>query len=327
MDIESLRGEYEKRADKYEHLKDEVIFILNNELQRQKIPVHQITARVKPFDSFVDKARRQECNAPFDEILDLCGVRVICLFLTDLRRISEIIEEKFFIHTIDNKVYSKPEEVFGYMSVHYIGLLPTSFAGPRYDNLKGLKFEIQLRTIAMHAWATISHYLDYKTPAAVPSSLRKDFNALSALFYVADTHFELFFRSSQEAKEGAKEMAKNLLEIGKEEINLDTLTAYLRMRYPDRGHADSESTSELAEELYIAGYSRIEQLEAALQRSKRAFEDFEKKEFLSHGERAYDAALVRLSLAIADDNFCKVHKVHYPAKAREVFEKYRHLLS
>jgi ppGpp synthetase/RelA/SpoT-type nucleotidyltranferase len=73
-------------------------------------------------------------------------------------------------------------------------MLPDNYTGPRYEDLKGLKAEIQIRTIAMDAWSNVSHYLEYKTPEAAPSSLRKDFYALSALFYLADTHFELFFQ-------------------------------------------------------------------------------------------------------------------------------------
>jgi len=57
----------------------------------------------------------------------------------------------------------------------------------------------------MDAWATVSHYLDYKTDADVPLGLRKDFQALSGLFYLADTHFEMFYgatgRSQQETKD------------------------------------------------------------------------------------------------------------------------------
>ncbi len=324
MDIEALHREYEQRSERYERLKDEITYTLEQKLKSQQIPIHEITGRVKPFDSFIDKARRQESDAPFETILDICGVRVICLFLSDLQRIGEIVESRFAIHIKDDKIYTKAEEAFGYLSIHYVGSLLPSFSGPRYDDLKELKFEIQLRTIAMHAWATVSHYLDYKSPLAVPSDLRKDFNALSALFYVADTHFELFFRSSQQAREAAEEKAESMPEIGKEEINLDTLAAYLVKKYPNRQHAGPKLVSGLVEKLQAAGYSRIEQLEVTLQGSETALEEFEKENWLAHGHRGSDVATVRVSLAIADQNFCKLD---YPAGVFEDLEKYRHLLS
>ena len=300
MNIESLRREYQQRGENYERLKDEVLYILGQELKSQQIPihVHEITGRVKPVDSFIDKARRQESDAPFETIFDICGVRIICLFLSDLQRIGEIVESKFAIHMKDDKIHTKPEEAFGYLSVHYVGSLPASFSGPRYDGLKELKFEIQLRTIAMHSWATISHYLDYKSPLAIPSPLRKDFNAISALFYIADTHFELFFRSSHEAREIAEEKAQRLPEFGEEEINLDTLAVYLHRKYPHREHGDSELLSELVEELQAAGYVRIEQLDAMLKSTEEAFEEAEKARppWGTPGARFTDVGVVRVSL-------------------------------
>ena len=332
MDIEALRREYEQRSERYERLKDEIIYTLEQELKSQQIPIHEITGRVKPFDSFIDKVRRQESDVPFETILDICGVRVICLFLSDLQRIGEIVESKFAIHIKDDKIYTKPEEAFGYLAVHYFGSLLASFSGPRYDDLKELKFEIQLRTIAMHAWATISHYLDYKSPHAIPSSLRKDFNALSALFYVADTHFEVFFRSSQQAKELAEEKAKRLPEIRKEEINLNTLSAYLVKKYPDRGHSEPGSISELIEELQVAGYTQIEQLDVVLQRSARAFEAYEKAHLSRYMDmpivgRFVDVGVVRVSLSIADPSYLDSRKLKLPEEILKLYEEYRHLLS
>ena len=162
MDVKALRKEYEERYERLERLKDEVIYALAKELESQQVAIHEISGRVKTFDSFIEKARRKESDNPFETILDICGVRIICLFLSDLQRIGDIIEARYTIHEKDDKIYTKPD-AFGYLSVHYIGGLLTTVSGPRYDDLKELKFEIQLRTIAMHSWATISHYLDYKS--------------------------------------------------------------------------------------------------------------------------------------------------------------------
>lgn len=324
MDIKSLRSEYDQRAERCQRLKDEVKFILERELRLQQIPVHDISGRVKTFDSFMDKVRRQESSAPFDTILDICGIRVICLFLSDLQRIGEIIESHFLVHTKDDKIYTKPD-AFGYLSVHYSASLPATVSGPRYDDLKELKFEIQLRTIAMHAWATISRYLDYKSSSSIPSSLRKDFNALSALFYVADTHFEVFFRSSQQAKKDAEQKAKKLLEIAEEEINFDTLSAYLNKRYTHRKHGVPASISELIEELKSVGYTQIKQLDAALQRSEKAFQAYEKAHPPAVAERRFvDVGVVRSALSIADPKYLDFRKVE---QIRKEYEGFRHLLS
>jgi len=77
--------------------------------------------------------------------------------------------------------------------------LPNHFRGSRYDPIKSLKCEIQVRTASMHAWATVSHHLDYKQEADIPSELKDDFYALSGVFYIADSLFEQF----REARAGS----------------------------------------------------------------------------------------------------------------------------
>jgi ppGpp synthetase/RelA/SpoT-type nucleotidyltranferase len=79
-----------------------------------------------------------------------------------------------------------------YQSVHFVGRIHPSRSGPRYDSIKGQRFEIQVRTILMDAWANVSNYLDYKSDRSIPSELRRDFFALSGLFYVAEQHLEPF---------------------------------------------------------------------------------------------------------------------------------------
>lgn len=325
MDAEKLKAEFEGKKEKYLKLKDEVVFTLQKELSKEGIPFHEITGRVKEFGSFLNKIDRLDSKKPFEDIVDICGVRVICLFLGDLKRICNIIESHFKIKQKDDKVFSE-SDAFGYLSVHYVGIFPEAFTGPRYDELKGYQFEVQVRTIAMHAWATVSHYIDYKSPLAIPSDLRKDFNALSAMFYVADTHFEKFFRSSEEAKLVAEKKA-NTPQMEEEEINYNTLRAYLSLKYPNRSHVGkAEGLSELIEEMQMCGYKTIKQLDEALDRSEKAFETFEKdtKRKGDEDKRFWDLALVRISLTIVNEDYLK--KKLPEGGQREARKKYRRLI-
>jgi putative GTP pyrophosphokinase len=309
MEISELQEEYKKRINNYEKLETEIKFILEQKLSAAKIPYHQITSRLKEFDSFTKKAHSMETGKPFEDIEDICGIRIICLFLSDLQRIGEIIESNFNILKKDDKIYSQPD-AFGYLSVHYIGILPKIFSGPRYDDIHGLKFEIQLRTIAMHAWATISHYIDYKSPLAIPSHLRKDFNALSAMFYIADEHFEMFFKSSEEAKQLA-EGKTFTLKTEMVEINYNTLVAYLLDKYKGRKHSSKQTVSDLIEELQQSGYTTINQLDKILKKSKKAFEvcESEHPPGDSGSGKYQDVGVVRVSLHIADEKFLKMAKI------------------
>lgn len=302
MELKAIRNEYSKREHQYEQLKDEVLNILEKELKRHHIRLHLLEGRVKKIDSFIAKAKRISIDYPFDEIDDICGTRVICLFRSDIESIEKIICENFKIIYIDNKITTKPIQEFGYFSTHCVGMLPKQISGQRYDKIKNLRFEIQIRTIAMHAWATISHYIDYKSHYSTPAHLRKDFIALSALFHVADTNFELFFQSSKEARKQMEQRFSKVFE-NKEpfdiEINIDSLSVYLKKLYPDRKHCEEGDLSLLIDELIASGYRTILDLDVDLRRSEEALKKFEEQTPSSNS----DVGMIRSSLSIANENF------------------------
>jgi len=279
MGTEELRRRYEELLPKYGQLENEAKFILEKALQQKGIKIHSpIQSRIKDFDSFAEKAARKQCKEPFEEIDDVCGLRVICLFVSDLRRIGKAIKDSFAVVAEDNKIEGLDVSSFGYSAVHFVATMKESYRGPRYDDIAGLKFEVQVATIAMHAWASVSHYLDYKTEVDVPSELKRDFYALSGLFYVADTHFEMFFKAREQSREQVAEEFSKGKPAPDTEINLDTLTAYLKQRFPDREHADPPFVSELLGELALAKHASIADIEQAIDRGWEAFialEEFE----------------------------------------------------
>ncbi len=301
MTSQEVEREYNTRQDQYKRLKDEVIFILERALKDRNIHYDSIYGRVKDFASLQKKIERNETKEPFQEIHDICGIRVICLFPSHLKLIDGVIKENFEVKEIDNKISSKPAESFGYLSVHYKAILPKSCSGLRYDDLKEVKFEIQLRTIAAHAWCAISHHLDYKHPNAIPAPLQKQFHALSALFYLADDNFESLYKASVKARKEAEQ--KDLEQIGKEEINYDTLDAYLKKKFPDRQPAPPQHISLLSEELYRAGYRTIADLDKKLSGTEPAVNKVE-DEICGKGIRGFhNVGVARNALSIVDENY------------------------
>jgi hypothetical protein len=141
----------------------------------------------------------------------------------------------------------------------------SEFTGPRYNKIKGLKFEIQVRTLCMHAWAAISHYLDYKAEWDIPIHLRKGLNALSGLFYVADEQYEQLYNARQESRISAGEASP-----GPTSINLDTVAAFLSSKYPERKLGRIEQISTLVREMLEGGYSSIGEVDRDL-RATEAF--------------------------------------------------------
>jgi putative GTP pyrophosphokinase len=314
LDKSVLLAQYTSSRPLYERLQDEVEFILNEQLKYAKIPIHAIEHRIKHFDSIIKKAERDELADPVNQLNDILGFRIICLFLSDLDRILTLLGKNFKVIEVDDKRITKVENVFGYLSVHLIATLPRSHKGPRYDGLKLLRFEIQVRTISMHAWSIISHYLDYKTPNAVPSELKRDFNALSGLFYVADQHFEMFFKSSKTSHKKASAAVvsqKGILDV---EINFDTLSAYLKKEYPNREHSDAAIIGLLIEEMNKAGIKSISVLDEKLHLGADAFAAYEKKYppfgtqegKVKQGEKFADVGVIRITLQIVDEAFRKI---------------------
>ena len=158
----------------------------------------------------------------------------------------------------------------------------------------------------MHSWANISHFLDYKSELDIPSELKKDFYALSGLFYVADKHFELFFNQSNSRRENIERKFERVKDILFEEINLYTLQLYLKLRLPDREHCDLKELSALVEEIKATEYSLIQQIEDAFQIGWDAFLIYEKENppsTRSSNKKYADVGVVRGVLEIVDEKF------------------------
>ena len=322
MTPHEIEREYNTRSDQYKRLKEEVIFTLEQALKDRSIPYDAMYGRVKNLGSLKEKIDANDYKEPFKEIYDICGIRVICLFPSHMEQVDKIIFENFIVHEKDDKIQSNPSESFGYLSIHYKAVLSASCSGPRYDDLKPLKFEIQLRTIAAHAWCAISHHLDYKHPKAIPASLQKQFHALSALFYLADENFETLYKSSIEVKEKAQKI--DLKEIGKEEINFDTLDAYLKKKFPDRPVAHPQHMSLLSEELYRAGYRTISEVDKALFGTEEAVKKIEETIFGKGTKGFHNVGVVRNGLSVVDENFNSnlLNDLKEPGISRKKFQKY-----
>ena len=151
--------------------------------------MHSIPARIKDFDSCVSKVTDKEIVEPFVGIKDFVGLRVVCLFRSDLDRVEKVIDQAFEIVEREDKINNSEKDVFGYMAKHFIVKLRAK------EKANAMPFEIQVRTIAQDAWASVSHHLDYKTNS-IRDEFKRDFHALSGLFYVADTHF-LFIKKGK----------------------------------------------------------------------------------------------------------------------------------
>jgi putative GTP pyrophosphokinase len=302
FDEAAARDEFEQRRQQFFDLKDEAYFILDQQLRSTNIKVHSLTSRVKTVDSFIEKSVRKDLEDPFRDIEDVVGLRVVLLFLSDMPDTLKLIRQSFTVRSEENKVESSDVSNFEYMSIHFNVEIQESYRGPRYDTIKGMPFEIQVRTILMDAWANVSHYLDYKGQSSIPSELRRDFYALSGLFYVADRHFELFFERTLHSREKAEKSIDTEQPDLEQELNLDTMLAYLQRKFPDRKHVKGEDVADLVNELTEAGYTTLTEIDRKVSRGLPSFEEFERnseKGTIFHS----DLGTMRGALTLADRRY------------------------
>ncbi len=93
--------------------------MLAGALRQANIKIHSIPTRVKELSSFLDKVKRKELKEPFKEIHDIVGLRVICLFLSDIPRVGEVIRKSFNVLSEDDKIEGVEISSFGYLSFHF----------------------------------------------------------------------------------------------------------------------------------------------------------------------------------------------------------------
>lgn len=153
-----------------------------------------VQARAKTVVSFSNKIiMKDKYQNPLTDMTDLCGARVIVHFQSQVAKVCQFIKENFEIdeaNSLDLKSKLKVNE-FGYRSIHYI-VTPKkdSILGvPVHDKFKTLKAEVQVRTLAEHVWADISHDRIYKTELTIPEEWKREAARLAAILEDADSKF------------------------------------------------------------------------------------------------------------------------------------------
>ncbi|MHA1756320.1 MAG: GTP pyrophosphokinase [Promethearchaeota archaeon] len=243
---ENVKLEYDTLKPKLERLASACHDQLEKIFKDNEIEILDIPFRIKKFDSFWEKIQKKGYTSPFDEVTDLCGLRIICFYPSQIDIISEFIENEFFILEVDDKRKTLDYNQFGYLSKHYVIKLKQNWLEiPTLRDLGNIKIEIQIRTILMHAWADISHKLAYKKLHHIPKKFLRRLNQLIALFEIADERFD---NLKSERENYIRDVASDIEKIKIQELNLDSLQAILDFYFPERIR-DLNGTMELLEDL------------------------------------------------------------------------------
>lgn len=253
-DTIEIENKFNELLPLYERLGENIRDALKQFLNEHNIDYVDVEFRVKSFKSFYEKIQRKKYANPFSEIQDICGLRIINYYPSDLDKISTLIKSEFNVSESIDKQNELEEDRFGYRSYHFIATLKKDWLrAPNYRGLEDINFEIQARTILMHGWASINHKLLYKQESDIPPEFRRDLFRLSALIELADEQFE---RLREERKEYAKDTIKyekdgKLIIDKNQSLNVDSLQAILDYYFGDR--QKSENLSELIEDIKDCG--------------------------------------------------------------------------
>lgn len=255
----------------YERLAQEVAYIVEGLARKHRIEFAAVTYRAKELDSFCEKIVRKKYASPFNEVSDLSGVRIVYLYESDKEKIESLVEKSFKVVEKIDTVETRGAEQFGYGALHYLVNVGPSVRGPRYEELKKMTCEIQVRTVLQDAWAVIAHHLSYKQEADVPAELRRKLNALSGVIETADHQFDQV--RDERLKYAARlkrEIAADSREFLNGSLNLDSLAEYLAWKFPDRDRSSRNSIVELVEELRGLGCDTLRDVDSTIRRALRA---------------------------------------------------------
>ncbi len=206
----ALRVQYEAVRETYK------LFTRRNEallreLLEEGTDYHTIEARTKDLDSFevkVDSPEKEQKYKQVSDVTDLSGIRIICYLDADANRVCARLAEIFDVdtqHSIDKNEQLEADQ-FGYRSRHFVVSYNAARASlPENGAFKGMRTEIQVRTILQHAWAAIDWKLRYKNPREAPKELRRRVFRVSALLELADDEFSNLSNSVRELRQEYEE--------------------------------------------------------------------------------------------------------------------------
>lgn len=204
LDFDGEKGAFRDFYDKYHDnlngaLDSFKTLIESLLLSMPEVAISSVTGRIKDRDECISKFTRkyqialEGSKTPYsirEQITDLIGLRVVCLYEDDVERIKEAISEEFDVLDVTDKIaqVEGTEDSFGYKGLHLdLRLNQARMEMAEYRIFSDHPFELQIRTVVQDSWSIIDHKIKYKK--SIPNNLRRRINILAALFELSDREF------------------------------------------------------------------------------------------------------------------------------------------
>lgn len=275
IDKIQLGKDFENKKLSYKRLNQQVKEIIEKRLNKEPVDILVVCPRLKKFDRFYKKILEKNYQTDFfEKIEDVSGVRIVCKYYSELDLIGKCIAEEFNVVREEKKITALEINEFGYLSDHYIVKLRNETTKDTEKDLLSLKCEIQVRTLLMHSWATVSHDLDYKKEETLPENIKKEMYAISGLLYIADQRFDFFKQISLlKPQEKAPKPSINL----QQNITIEKLIEHLEWKFPERSFGKIPDYDIFFKELCEMNYSTLEDVDKMISKANPILLEYEKK--------------------------------------------------
>ena len=149
-------------------------------------PIEFIESRLKRPSSIARKLQKSGLEVTVENMTkhlsDIAGIRVLCAYIGDIYEIARMLAHQKDVEIITVKDYIKHPKDNGYRSYHMIVEIPVYFS----DDVRPVRCEIQIRTIAMDFWATLDHDMQYKKQVEDAEQIMKELKECADIIHQTD---------------------------------------------------------------------------------------------------------------------------------------------
>jgi putative GTP pyrophosphokinase len=158
--------------------------------------VDRVSFRAKSITSFVEKANdlgedgRPKYAHPLEEIEDQVAGRILVFFRSDIAAVLDAIEGKWRKAEQQHKKPARTSQ-FDYETTHRVCLITPDMWPEGWSTLEDppTTFELQIRTLAQHAWSEPQHGF-YKRGSGLPESSERKMYWAAASAWGIDSIWE-----------------------------------------------------------------------------------------------------------------------------------------